>query len=567
MKRHPWTSILWLVSIILIIGLACSFPSGDDEKQTEPTPEEDVEVEVPVETEVVEQGGASQESGAISKYQDARGAVIQIEAQGTFVDPEWGEYSGAGRGSGFIIDPSGIAVTNNHVVTGAAKLEVWIGGDSSVSYNAKVLGVSECSDLAVIDIDGEGFPYLEWYEGPVDVGLEVYTAGFPLGDPEYTLTKGIVSKENANGETSWSSVESVIMHDATINPGNSGGPLIDENGRVVGINYKGFWEENQYFAIGRDAAIPVVEKLRSNQDVDTLGINGYAVESTDGTFTGIWVSSVASGSPADNSGLTGGDILMSLEGFTLAEDGTMADYCDIIRSHDPNDTMGIEVLRFPTFEFLEGQLNGRSLAVVDSSQATGDNTSTSGEAPDLYIEEFESDTIDNWYWFTTSGDENDLGIYPQRGRLVFDITGPYVWSYFAYEPSFTDDIRVDALVENRGFNTNNVSLICRGSDEGWYEFNISNGGLWYIYAYDASIDSYDELKRGGSKAVNTGKDINQYTIFCIGNTLSLYINGYETSTIEENSYRWTEGQVGIGVSSFDVYPINIEVDWIQISKP
>ena len=152
------------------------------------------------------------ESGAVTSYQDARGAVIQIEAQGTFVDPEWGEYSGAGRGSGFIIDPSGIAVTNNHVVTGAAKLQVWIGGDTSKSYNARVLGVSECSDLAIIDIDGDGFPYLEWYDAPVQVGLDVYTAGFPLGDPEYTLTKGIVSKENADGETTWASVETVIMH-------------------------------------------------------------------------------------------------------------------------------------------------------------------------------------------------------------------------------------------------------------------------------------------------------------------------------------------------------------------
>jgi len=88
-------------------------------------------------------------------------------------------------------------VTNNHVVTGAAILKVWVGGDQSQSYNAKVLGVSECSDLAVIDIDGEGFPYLQWHEGAIKVGLEVYAAGFPLGEPEFTLTKGIVSKEKS----------------------------------------------------------------------------------------------------------------------------------------------------------------------------------------------------------------------------------------------------------------------------------------------------------------------------------------------------------------------------------
>jgi hypothetical protein len=92
----------------------------------------------------------------------------------------------AGRGSGFIIDEAGVAVTNNHVVTGAAFLQVWVGGESE-ARNARVLGVSECSDLAVIDIEGEGYPYLESFDGPVSTGTTVFAAGFPLGDPEFTL--------------------------------------------------------------------------------------------------------------------------------------------------------------------------------------------------------------------------------------------------------------------------------------------------------------------------------------------------------------------------------------------
>ena len=175
----------------------------------------------------------------VTALADVKSAVVQIEAQGTFVDPE-GEYSGAGRGSGFIIDPSGLAITNNHVVSGAALLKVWVGGDTSKSYNAQILAVSECSDLALIDIDGDGFPYLEWYPDSITVGLEVYAAGFPLGDPEFTLTKGIVSKEQADGESSWSSVNQVIEHDATINPGNSGGPLVTSDGQIVGVNYASY---------------------------------------------------------------------------------------------------------------------------------------------------------------------------------------------------------------------------------------------------------------------------------------------------------------------------------------
>ena len=301
------------------------------------------------------------EGGAVSNLQDVRQAVVQIEAQGTFVDPEVGlQVNSAGRGSGFIIDPSGIAVTNNHVVTGAALLKVWVGGESE-PRNARVLGVSECSDLAVIDIEGDDHAYLEWFEGPIDVGLEIYSAGFPLGDPEFTLTKGIVSKANTGGETDWASLSSVLEHDATINPGNSGGPLVDGFGKIVGVNYAASPMFSQYFAISRDVASSIIDQLRQDQDVDSIGVNGVAVMSDDGSLSGVWVSSVASGSPADIAGLLPGDIVTTMEGLVLGIDGTMADYCDILRTHGPEATLAIEVLRYQDEQYLEGQLNGRPL--------------------------------------------------------------------------------------------------------------------------------------------------------------------------------------------------------------
>jgi len=297
----------------------------------------------------------------VDSLSDVESAVVQIEAVGTFVDPAEGlQLNAAGRGSGFIIDPSGIAVTNNHVVTGGGLYKVYVAGEEE-PRSAKVLGVSECADLAVIDIQGDGFPYLAWYEEAIKVGLDVYAAGFPLGDPEFTLTRGIVSKEKADGKTSWASVSKVIQHDATINPGNSGGPLVDENGKVVAVNYAGNSETNQYFAISRDDAVDLIEQLRAGENVDTIGINGEAV--SDGQdLSGIWVSSVKSGSPADKVGILPGDILLSLEGVTLATDGTMATYCDVLRSHDPTDVLTVQVMRMDTQEILEGQLNGRELA-------------------------------------------------------------------------------------------------------------------------------------------------------------------------------------------------------------
>lgn len=294
------------------------------------------------------------ETGAVSSLEEVRGATVRIVAQGTFVDPEAGaQYNSAGSGSGFFIDPSGIAVTNNHVVTGAAFLQVYIDGEDE-PRNARVLGVSECSDLAVIDVDGDGFPYLDWYEGDIAAGTKIFAAGFPLGDEEYTLLDGIISKEDADGESDWASVDSVIEHSADTLPGSSGGPIVTEDGSVVAVNYAGD-SAGQSYGIGRDEALKVLPRLMGGEDVTSLGINGQAV--TDETFAGIWVASVASGSPADVGGVEAGDLVTLIEGIIPATDGTMADYCDILRSHQPTDALSIEVYRASDDAFLEGTLN------------------------------------------------------------------------------------------------------------------------------------------------------------------------------------------------------------------
>ena len=105
-------------------------------------------------------------------------ATIQIVSTGSFVTPDFGEFEGGGSGSGFIIDPSGVAVTNSHVVSGAGLIEVFIGGDPA-PVNAQILGVSECNDLAVIDLAGDGYNYLDWFDGSITAGMDVLAAGYP----------------------------------------------------------------------------------------------------------------------------------------------------------------------------------------------------------------------------------------------------------------------------------------------------------------------------------------------------------------------------------------------------
>lgn len=454
-KTH--VKLFLFVSLFLLPVLACGAITGND-----PTPEPEATAVVdlqpttpPVEeptTAPVDEPVEEPAGGPISNLQDVENAVIRIVARGTFIDPQVGlQLNAAGSGSGFIIDESGIAVTNNHVVTGAATLDVYVGEETS-PRNARILAVSECSDLAVIDIDGEGFPYLDWYDGTIDVGLDVYAAGFPLGDPEYTLTRGIISKQAADGDTNWASVDRVLQHDAVINPGNSGGPLIDQNGAVVGVNYAGVSSVDQYFAIARDEALAAIDRLRNGEDVTSIGINGTAVTDGENIF-GIWVSSVESGSPADNARIEAGDIITSIEDLVLATDGTMADYCDILRTQGPQDTMDIQVLRFATSEVLEGQINGRELEVtVDFGMMLEDEVADDpGGATNVY--EYTLITDDSGVlnvevptaWVDTNGspwtrDDEEIGVAvsaaPDRDAFLNTWTTPGV--FFGASAQVTD---------------------------------------------------------------------------------------------------------------------------------
>jgi serine protease Do len=375
--------------ILTMVNMACAvqLTNADPTATTAPQPTEVLQVEVEVEASPTPQPAPTEDvkSGSVQTLDDVEKATIQIVAEGTFIDPQFGlMVNAAGSGSGFIIDPSGIAVTNNHVVTGAALLKVYVGGETR-PRNVRVLGVSECSDLAVIDIDGDDYPYLDWFDGTPKVGQDVYAAGFPLGEPEFTLTRGIISKASADGETNWASVDNVVMHDATINPGNSGGPLVTPDGKVIGVNYAGARTTGQFFAIAPSEAQSVIAQLRQGNDVTSLGINGQAVMSEDGSFSGIWVASVKSGSPADKTRIQAGDIITSLENIYLATDGTMADYCDILRSHRPTDTMSVSVLRWSNQAFMEGQINGRELAVSMSfAQELG--SEVQGTSGDTYVD-------------------------------------------------------------------------------------------------------------------------------------------------------------------------------------
>lgn len=364
-------------------------------------------------------GGAAQEtetavaSNAVT-FDDAESATIKIEALGSFVSPSEGALEGDWWGSGFIIDPSGLAVTNNHVVVGAASLNVRVGGEER---DAKILGTSECLDLAVIDLEGGGYPYFDWYDGDIKAALEVWALGFPdVGDREYAITAGIVSKPDTASDTSWASVDRAIEHDARIRGGNSGGPLITEAGAVVGVNYAGEDVNDLNLAIHRDEVLDVLVDLEKGIDVLSLGVNGSAFASDGGS--GIFVSGVAPGSVADTTGLEPGDIITRMAGVTLT-DPTMGQYCSILRTQGIDATLGVEVYRPSDGGTYAGQFNGDPLTVSYLPQT--DEETTTAPATDL-VTVTDDDGIVSVQVPASWSDVDGRNATDDFGNVIYDVT-------------------------------------------------------------------------------------------------------------------------------------------------
>ena len=217
---------------------------------------------------------ASQAAFDLSKIE---ASVAYIQTQGTFVTAD-GTQEQIFSGSGFVVDPAGLIVTNNHVVTGGAFWKVSIGADKTL-LDAQLLGVSECSDLAVLKVSGT-YPALAMSATNPTVGEPIYVAGHPNGDP-YTLTNGIVAKPAAPADTGWASVKNEIQITAQTYPGNSGSPVIDASGQVVGVQYSGGTPGSpiagESFAIASSEAKGIIDQIKANGNLDYIGLDRKSV--------------------------------------------------------------------------------------------------------------------------------------------------------------------------------------------------------------------------------------------------------------------------------------------------
>jgi serine protease Do len=231
-----------------------------------------------------------------------------------------------GQGSGFFITPDGYAVTNNHVVQNAENVQVT--ADDGKTYSAKVIGTDQRTDLALIKVDGNDFPYVKLADHSPRVGDWVIAVGNPFGLGG-TVTAGIVSARGR--DIGAGPYDDFIQIDAPVNKGNSGGPTFDVDGNVIGVNTAIFSPSGGSvgiaFAIPSETVKTVVTQLRDKGTV-TRGWIGVQIQPVTPEIAdslglkkaaGALVSEPQANSPAANAGIASGDVITSLDGAAVRD--------------------------------------------------------------------------------------------------------------------------------------------------------------------------------------------------------------------------------------------------------
>src|SRR5580692_7632905 len=230
-------------------------------------------------------------------------------------------------GSGVIVDPKGYIVTNRHVVEKADRIRVRFEDDPpGVQHDAKVIGTDQETDLAVIKVElDRSLPAAKMGNSDsMQVGDWVLAVGSPFGLSE-TVTAGIVSAKGRD-IVPLRQFQTFIQTDAAINPGNSGGPLVNMNGEVIGINTAILSETNAYAGVGfslpSNTVVQVYNQLigpdhrvqRGSIGIQFDAVENPAINRVYGNGSGVTVSSVVAGSPADQAGLKVGDTITLIDG-------------------------------------------------------------------------------------------------------------------------------------------------------------------------------------------------------------------------------------------------------------
>jgi putative serine protease PepD len=365
------SALIAIGATALVYNLGKIWPGGD--------PSNTAFAEAPVPAGISDPSTVTDEQNTIEVYKAVSPGVAFISTT-SYVQDMWGDTEeGRGNGSGSVIDTDGHILTNNHVVEGATKLTVSLGGDKV--YPATIVGRDPDTDLAIIKINAPpGIPVVPLGDSDrLAVGQKVLAIGNPFG-LDRTLTTGVISGlQRPIRGTNNKPIDAAIQTDASINPGNSGGPLLDKYGRMIGINSQILSRSGGSvgvgFAIPVNIAKRVVPQLlqfgevrrpklgASLPSVSDLAQRGYRLPVQEGLL----VAQVQPGGSAERAGLKGLTSDGSIGDIILAADGQkMNDLDDLYRLLDKKqigDTVNLEVYR-----------NGRTMTVPVKLLASPSNS-------------------------------------------------------------------------------------------------------------------------------------------------------------------------------------------------
>jgi S1-C subfamily serine protease len=297
----------------------------------------------------------TEESAVINVADQAGKAVVEIKT--TISSPDTIlQQDLHGIGSGFIVRSDGYIVTNNHVVENARQLQVIL-RDGAKKYDARVVGTSPDDDIAVLKVDTQNLPALNWGDSSaLKVGQLAIAIGSPLGQ-QNSVTKGVISALHRSisvPDASTGQVENIlnaIQTDAQINPGNSGGPLLNSAGQVVGVNFA--IEQAQAgpglgFALDGNAARDIANQLIQTGHVNRpfLGVTYQQLDETaasaNGLVVGALVTAITLGSPADHAGIMVHDVITKVNDQAIDDQHPLK---DVLRQYAPGTRVTVTIYR------------------------------------------------------------------------------------------------------------------------------------------------------------------------------------------------------------------------------
>ena len=266
-------------------------------------------------------------------------------------------------GSGVVLTQDGYIITNAHVVEGASGINVLFADGTEM--DARIIGVDEKTDLAVIKVAGEGLVPAEFGDsGALAVGERAVAIGNAAGQFDGAVTQGVISGLDREVTVTVGGRDvtmSLIQTDAAINPGNSGGALVNRFGQVVGINsarMNSAFFEGICFAIPTRTAQPVVENLIAYgyvRDRGVLGVTVIALTGVNGPpnglpAQGLYISEIAANSDLVRSDVTVGDIILEADGQVME---TAADLSAVVQSHKLGETVHLKVQKYGSGSVIE----------------------------------------------------------------------------------------------------------------------------------------------------------------------------------------------------------------------